>query len=80
MDKKSTIIDKKLSLFNVLKKTSKGTQLWSLIYGDCELVGVKDNDHYPIRCRTVGRNHNKAFSVNERTRTLFEPEEHILFK
>lgn len=70
MDKKSTIIDKKLSLFNVLKKTSKGIRLYSLIYGNCEFVGIKDNGNYPIRCKTVGRNHNKAFSINERARTL----------
>ena len=80
MDEKSTIIDKKLSLFNVLKKTSKGIRVYSLIYGDCEFIEVKNSGPYPIRCRTVGENHNKTFAVNKKAWTYFKPEEHILFK
>lgn len=38
MNKNLTILDKKLSLFNVLKKSSKGIRVYSLIYGDSEFM------------------------------------------
>lgn len=73
-------MNKKSTLLNVLKKSPKGTRLWSIFYGDCELVEVKNSGPYPIRCRTVGEKHNKTFAVNKKAWTYFKPEEHILFK
>lgn len=37
-----------MNIAEILKKCPKGTKLYSSLYGEVELVKVKDNDIYPI--------------------------------
>lgn len=45
-------MNKNFDLVKILKNAPKGTKLWSPLCGECKLIGVRDNNDYPILCKT----------------------------
>ena len=52
-------MNKNFDLVKILKNAPKGTKLWSPICGECELIEVKEEDYYPILCKS-----NNGFNIN----------------
>ena len=45
-------MNKNFDLVKILKNAPKGTKLWSPLCGECELIGIKEEDNdYPILCK-----------------------------
>lgn len=44
-------MNKNFDLVKILKNAPRGTKLWSPLCGVCKLIGVRDNNDYPILCK-----------------------------
>ena len=54
-------MNKNINLVHVLKNVSKGTKLWSPLYGACKFIGIIDEGltPYPISCKVKDK-HNEV--------------------
>lgn len=50
-----------INLVEILKNAPVGTKLWSPICGECILIGITSENHYPYRV-SIEKNYSQAFT------------------